>query len=125
MMALHSEESLRSSYTQEGTRIFLVYDAGKTQFRIATRWYWLVSFDSIWDACDAFEAMELAEGDQKVVAQLIKIEIRRVPRHQFVRRGSMGRINYLINSVERRMQGLRPQRCGSKGSVERWIPQGR
>lgn len=26
-----------------------------------------------------------------------------------------------FNSIERRLQGLRPIRCGSKGSVERWI----
>lgn len=119
---MRTEEILRSSYTQEGERFFLVYDPIKAVFRIGTRWQWLVGFESIWDACDAFETLELAEGDQKALAGLIKKEVRRVPRHHFIQRGSMGRINYLINSVERRMQGLRPQRCGSKGAVERWIP---
>lgn len=119
---MRTEEILRSSYTQEGERFFLVYDPIKAVFRIGTRWQWLVGFESIWDACDAFETLELAEGDQKALAGLIKKEVRRVPRHHFIHRGSMGRINYLINSVERRMQGLRPQRCGSKGAVERWIP---
>lgn len=121
-MTTDRSETLRSSYTQDGTKIFLIYAPSITQFRIGTRWYWLVSFCSVWDACDAFEAMELAEGDQQELSRLIKKEIIRVPRHHFVQRGSMGRINYLVNSVERRLQGLRPQRCGRKGGVEQWIP---
>ncbi|HDS1721606.1 hypothetical protein NPS53_08850 [Pseudomonas putida] len=119
---MKSEEILRSSFTQDGIRFFLVFDAEKTTFRIGTRWHWLESFDSVWDACDAFEAMELADGDHIKLGRLIKKEISRVPRIRFVQRGGMGRINYLINSIERRLQGLRPQRCGSKGAVERWIP---
>lgn len=114
-------EILRSAYTQDGSKIFLTYDAYKKQYRIATRWCWIVGFESIWDACDAFEALELIEGEQQAVGRLLKLEIQRVPRHHFVQRSSMGRLNYLINSVERRLQGLRPQRCGSKGSIERWI----
>lgn len=117
-----SEETLRSSYTQDGTRFFLVFDANRATFRIGTRWHWLASFDSVWDACDAFEAMELVDGDLIELGRLIKKEIRRVPRYRFFRPGGMGRINYLVNSVDRRLQGLRPQRCGSKGAVERWIP---
>lgn len=124
-MASTIVEILRSSYMQDGTKIFLVYDAPKHQFRIGTRWCWLAGFSSVWDGCDAFEALELSVGDQQAVARLIKKEIFRVPRHHFIHRGSMGRINYLINSVERRLQGLRPQRCGRKGGVEQWIPRHR
>ncbi|HBP1602199.1 TPA: hypothetical protein L5U90_003302 [Pseudomonas aeruginosa] len=118
-----TQETLRSSYNCDGTRLFLIFDAKARLYRLATRWYWLSSFDSIWDACDAFEALELMEGNEQQLARTLKTEIKRVPRHVFgSARNRMGRINYLINSVERRVQGLRPVRCGSKGSVERWIP---
>lgn len=117
-----TQETLRSSFNCDGTRLFLIFDAHARLYRLATRWYWLSSFNSIWDACDAFEALELMEGNEQQLARTIKAEIKRVPRHVFgSARNRMGRINYLINSVERRVQGLRPVRCGSKGSVERWI----
>lgn len=41
---MRTEEILRSSYTQEGERFFLVYDPSKAVFRIGTRWQWLVGF---------------------------------------------------------------------------------
>jgi hypothetical protein len=121
-------EKLRSSFTAAGTRVFLIYDPAKAQdkpYRLATRWRWLASFEQLQDACDAFEALELSdcEGREHDFSKWAVREIRRVPRHLFgPQRSTMTRINYLINSIERRMQGLRPQRCGSKGSVERWIP---
>lgn len=121
-MAETHNDILRSSYAQDGSKIILMFDAVKSQYRIATRWTWVVGFESIWDACDAFEALELLDDGPQGLGRLLKAEIKRMPRHRFVRRCSMGRINYLINSVERRLQGLRPQRCGSKGGVERWIP---
>lgn len=121
-MAETHHEILRSSYAQDGSKILLMFDAVNNQYRIATRWTWVVGFESIWDACDAFEALELLDDGAQGVGRLLKREIKRVPRHNFVPRCSMGRINYLINSVERRLQGLRPQRCGRKGGVERWIP---
>jgi hypothetical protein len=122
MTSASPQETLRNSFTCEGVRIFLVYDAPKRVYRLATRWYWLVSFESVWDACDAFEALELMEGDERQICRILKSEIKRVPRYVFGKsRYTMGRINYLINSAERRFQGLRPIRCGSKGSVERWV----
>ncbi|WHS57610.1 MULTISPECIES: hypothetical protein [Pseudomonas] len=114
-------EIIRSSFTLSGVRIFLVYDNSRCLFKLATRWYWLSSFDSVWDGCDAFEALELLDGDDRVLGAFIKREIKRVPRYRFANPNSMGRISYLTRSVERRMQGLKPQRCGSKGAVERWI----
>lgn len=117
-----NQEVIRSSFSCEGTRLFLVFDSCTRAYRLATRWQWLAAFDSIWDACDAFEALEMLEGNEKQLAALIKREIKRIPRHEFgLARNTMGRLNYLINSVERRLQGLRPIRSGSKGSVERWI----
>ena len=116
-------ETLRSSYTCGGDRLFLFFDAKARLYRLATRWCWLSSFDSVWDACDAFEALELIEGNEQQIARILKAEIKRVPRYTFgSARSTMGRLNYLINSAERRLQGLRPIRCGSKGSVEHWIP---
>ena len=113
-------ETIRSSFTPDGQRVLLEFDAERKVYRIATRWAWLVSFDNIWDACDAFEAIEMMEGDLRQSAKLAKSEISRVPRHHFVAPHSMGRINYLINSIERRLAGLRPIRTGSHGSVEVW-----
>jgi hypothetical protein len=119
--AMEGEEVLRSSFTAGGTRVFLVYRVDRNEYRLGTRWYWLTSFDNVWDACDAFEALELTDGDEREIARLAKKEIIRVPRTRFAHRASMQRINYLVNSIERRLAGLRPQRCGSKGAVERWI----
>lgn len=115
-------EILRSSFCPDGSRIFLMFDASRNLYLIATRWSWVVRFKSVWDACDAFEALEIVEGELRAVGQWLRREIQRVPRHHFVQSGSMGRLNYLINGVERRLRGLRPQRCGSKSSVEQWIP---
>lgn len=115
-------ETIRSSFTPDGQRVFLLFDVERGIYRIATRWSWLTQFDNIWDACDAFEAVELMEGDLRKVAKLAKSEIARVPRHHFVRAISMSRIVYLVNSIERRLAGLRPIRTGSKGSVEAWVP---
>lgn len=120
-------ETLRSSFTAGGTRIFMIYDPAKGQdkpYRLATRWRWLASFADVWDAGDAFEALELSDcsGKEREFAKWAAREIRRVPRHHFGNgRNTHSRIRYLLNGVERRMQGLRPQRCGSKGSAERWI----
>lgn len=115
-------ETLRSGFTPDGQCVFLFFDAVRNTYRIATRWQWLGRFDSIWDACDAFEAVELMEGDLKKASKLAKIEIKRVPRHVFgSNRSAMTRINYLLNGIERRLAGLRPVICGSKGSVEKWV----
>lgn len=115
-------ETIRSGFTPDGQRVFLEFDQAKNVYRVATRWAWLVGFDNIWDACDAFEAIELMEGDLRKVAKLAKSEVVRVPRHSFVAPQSMARINYLVNSIERRLAGLRPTRTGSNGSVECWVP---
>lgn len=122
MTSTCTQETLRSSFTCEGVRVFLIYDAQTRAYRLATRWYWLASFETVWDACDAFEALQLMEGDDQQICRILKSEIKRVPRYVFgSNRNKMGRINYLINSAERRLRGLRPIRCGSKGSVERWV----
>jgi len=120
-MNMEPTDVLRSSFTCSGTRIMLVYDEVKLQYRLCTRWRWLTQFDNIWDACDAFEALEMSDGQEKDFARWCKREIARVPRTRFVRPSWMGRISYLVSSVERRLVGLRPVRCGSKGSVERWV----
>lgn len=117
-----SAETLRSSFNVDGTRIFLIYDSEKQLYRLATRWYWLTSFETIYQACDAFEALELLSGDEKSLAKWLKVEVLRNPRSRQANPSAMTRINDLISNVERRMSGLRPQICGNKGSVVRWIP---
>ena len=121
-MEKKSESVLRSSFSLDGTRIFLVHVEGcQGAFRLATRWRWLAKFESIHDACDAFEALEMMEGDLARASRAIKAEIRRVPRHSFGRkRASHSRISYLVRCSESRAAGLRLKRCGSKGSVEYW-----
>lgn len=115
-------EVLRSSFTLDGTRVFLIHDAQRVAYHLATRWAWLSSYQKIEDACDAFEALELMEGDEKRITGFLTSEIKRVPRHRFgSARNTMGRINYLINCVEHRLQGHRLVICGSKGAVERWV----
>lgn len=115
-------ETLRTSFMQDGNKIELVFDAERRLYRIGTRWFWLCKFDSVYDACDAFEALELADAPATTgLGKIVRSEIARVPRHHFIRPASMGRITYLLNSIERRLAGLRPQRCGSKGAIERWI----
>lgn len=123
MIKEEQSETLRSSFSLSGLRIFLEYDTNRNEFRIATRWRWLGKFANVYDACDAFEALEMIEGDEIRAAKFIKKEIARVPRHRFGNASAdMRRINYLINCVERRLAGLRPIRTGSKGAVECWIP---
>ena len=114
------ETVLRSSFSLDGTRIFLVHIEG-SGFRIGTRWRWLAKFDLIFDACDAFEALEMMEGDLARAGAALKAEIRRVPRHTFGRkRSTHSRISYLVRCSESRAAGMRLKRCGSKGSVEYW-----
>jgi hypothetical protein len=120
---MQTQETLRSSFTCDGVRIFLIHDAPTKTFRIGTRWYWLNSFESVWDACDAFEALQLMEGDEKLILRALKTEIMRNPRTRYsFHRIGMERVNYLISCAEKRLQGLRPVSCGSKGSVIRWVP---
>lgn len=116
-------EILRSSFMLDGTRIYLIFDAEKQTYRLATRWYWLASFGDVYAACDAFEALEMIDSQaHREISKFLKVENYRVPRCEFGQaRNTHSRIMYLVNCVERRLAGLRPQRCGSKGSVERWI----
>lgn len=116
-----SQETLRSGFSPDGQRIYLVFSNGK--YRLCTRWVWLSDFDTLADAADLFEALEFTEGDLKKAAKIGKAEIRRVPRRVFGEsRNSMSRICYLFNAIDRRLSGLRPVRCGSHGSVEKWVP---
>lgn len=116
-----AQETLRSSFNVDGTRIFLIFDDEKKLYRLATRWYWLTSFEKIHDACDGFEALELLSGDEKQLAKWLKSEIARTPRSRVAKPNAMSRIVGLMDDVEKRMLGLRPQVCGSKGSVINWV----
>lgn len=123
-MGQEQTETLRSSFMLDGARIFLVHDEARRSFRIGTRWYWLLEFDNVWDACDAFEALEMSEpSDHKELARWMRVEIQRNPRSRSSRRGrSHGRIVDLVLSIERRLSGLRPVTCGRKSSLTKWVP---
>ena len=117
-------EVLRGSFMQDGNKIELVFNADdRRPYRIGTRWIWLCSFESILDACDAFEVLELTSAPPTpTLGRAIRSEIVRTPRVLSSRRPAAGRVVYLLDSVEKRLSGLRPTRCGSKGAVERWVP---
>ena len=114
-------EILRSSFTADGQRLFLEFDG--EHYRVGTRWTWLIKFPCVWDACDAFEVIELMQGDLSQVAKQLKVEIVRVPRWQLgAKRNSPSRIWNLLSCVEKRLSGLRPVSCGSKSSLIAWKP---
>lgn len=57
------------------------------------------------------------DGNEKLILRALKIEIKRNPRARCgFHRNGMNRINYLISCAEKRLKGLRPLSCGSKGS---------
>lgn len=95
-----STETLRSSWTLDGTRIFLQFDPVRGLYRLATRWYWLTSFTQINDACEAFEALEMSEGDHCVVAKRLKhaTRLKRSPAAT-----AMSRIHQLLSYVEQHL----------------------
>lgn len=95
-------ETLRSSVTLQGDRLFLIYDPMRNLYRVATRWSWLTSFSHIDDACDAFETLELVNGDIHQAASLAKAEISRRTRVATSNRGSsaMKRTWLLVDCIE-------------------------
>lgn len=114
-------ETLRSGWTLDGLRIFLQHDPERGCYRLATRWRWLARFESIEAACDAFEVMELSEGEPVALASHIKTEIHRNPRSRSA--GSAhARLVHIAECAERRQRGLVPRPCGRKGAVVRWVP---
>lgn len=118
-------EILRSSFTVEGEKIFLEYDPVKAVYRLSTRWHWLTIFDNIYDACEAFEALEYSEDEPRKFAKACKLEITRVPRFTVYKRNFHSRIYNLVQCTERRLAGYRPRACGAKHSIVEWIRSGR
>jgi len=116
------DEILRSSYTLDGQRVFLIYYARLQVYRLALRWRWLGSFQTLADACEGFEALEMSEGDPVALVVAIKKEITRQPRYLAANGGRrMARIHSLLDAAERRIAGQRPVSTGRKGSVVRWV----
>ncbi len=113
---------LRSGFTLDGQRIFLEYVQNKETYRLGTRWVYLLNFDRIEDACDAFEVLEFLEGEPKELAKHIKTEIKRTPRHRVAQQATaMARVVHLVRNVEFRLAGKRPVMSGSKCSVVSWV----
>lgn len=110
--------TIRSSFTPDGQRVTLEeVDGG---FRVSTRWNWVTPTIARYeDAAEAFDVIEFCEGDLRKVAREVLHEMRRVPRA--ARTGSpMQQIMMLLTNAEKRISGLRPRICGSKGSVVVW-----
>ena len=109
--------TIRSGVTPDGQRVFI--EQHSKQFRIGTRWAWLAKFDCIKDAVQAFEVIEFCEGDLCVCMKAIKAEMRRTNASRVAGK-AMAYTWYLLDCVERRLIGLRPVLCGSKGSIVEW-----
>lgn len=115
-----SNEILRSSWALDGVRIFLEFNTAQQKYVVATRWVILASFSKIHDAIVLFEAVEMGEETTKVFAKAIMREMVRTPSYRLV--GSAhARIISILDGAEKRMLGLRPVSCGSKGGVIKWI----
>lgn len=114
-----NNEILRSSWALDGTRIFLEFDSEKQKYMVVTRWVVLASFDNVHDAIEAFEVVEMSDDATKGFAQAAKLEMKRTPRHQFLGSGH-ARIIFILGGAAKRMNGLRPVSCGSKGSITKW-----
>jgi len=80
MPSTSAHETLRCSFTLQGDRLFLIYDAMRQLYRLATRWCWLTSFAKIEDAGIAFDALELVDGNIHQAARLAKKEIKLMAR---------------------------------------------
>lgn len=113
-------EVLRSGFTPDGQRVFLLFDQKRVTYRIATRWVWLGEFACLADAMDVFEVVEFAEGDLRQFARAAKKEARRVPVSRMASRSPISRTWFLLDCAQKRVSGLRPTYCGAKGSVIHW-----
>lgn len=101
MPSTSTHETLRSSFTLHGDRLFLIYDAMRQLYRLATRWCWLTSFANIEDAGIAFDALELVDGNIHQAARLAKKEIKLLTRdtasHTYTAMASVWR---LVDRIE-------------------------
>ena len=109
--------TIRSTFAQDGQRLFL--DECASGFQLQTRWYRIGRpINNIHDAIDAFEALELMDGDLRHVFRAgIAPEMARLPRS----RCTGCRVWMLVAGAEKRLAGLRPQPCGSKQSLVKWV----
>ncbi|QYH28470.1 hypothetical protein [Aeromonas salmonicida] len=115
------QEVIRSSYLDGGDRLYLIYDEAKGVYRVGTRWVWLGKYRDIWDACDAFDVIELLGVVDSLTAAQLKREIKRQPRSRAAVRKGMARIDGLLEAVQKRLSGLIPRAGGSKASLTVWV----
>jgi hypothetical protein len=114
-------EVIKSSFTLDGQKIFLIFIPETNSFRIGTRWAWLISFETIQSVSDAFEALELLDvEDLKTASAWIKKEMIRVPRTKVFQASAMSYVSELVSNCEKRLSGLAPFYSGSHQSVIRW-----
>lgn len=115
------QEVIRSSYLDGGDRLYLIYDEAKGVYRVGTRWVWLGKYRDIWDACDAFDVIELLGVVDSLTAAQVKREIKRQPRSRAAVRKGMARIDGLLEAVQKRLSGLISRAGGSKASLTAWV----
>ena len=121
-MKNHLDECLRSGWTMDGQRVFVSFNPARQKYVLHTRWVNLAKFNHVYDAIDAFEAMELLDCQNlQTTIGFLKKEIERTPRYKSAQPNTQARIFYLVNCVENRQDGKQLKIVGSKGSVEQWV----
>lgn len=98
-------ETLRSSWTLDGIRIFLVHDPKTSRFKVGTRWYWLGTFAKVDDGCAAFEALEMIEPcDHSLLRKFLTKETMKSTIVSAKPGKGSRKISDLIDRIERKMQ---------------------
>lgn len=110
--------TIRSGFSIAGVR--LVCDEVGNQFLVQSRWQRFHKTDDIHEALAVFEGLCLEEHPTKKHTKRLVTEARRNIRTRFA--SNAGWERRVIECARRRSEGLVPVICGSKGSVEKWVP---
>jgi hypothetical protein len=113
-------ETIRSSWSIEGEPMFCEYNEAKKQFEVSSRWLNFFKTPDIYVALVIFDGLCMEDYPTKEHTKRLVHEARRNKRQRFS--SNMGWHSRVIECALRRAEGLVPRICGSKGSVEKWIP---
>lgn len=110
--------TIRSGFSLEGVR--LTCDQIGDVFVVQSRWQRFHKTPDIHEALVVFEGLCLEELPGRDHTKRLVHEARRNKRSQFTCPAAWER--RVIECARRRAEGLAPIICGSKGSVEKWLP---
>ena len=109
-------EILRTSRTIDGQ--FISIEFSNDVYTVGTRWCILSKHTKIQEAIGFFEVLEFCEGDLPRLIPTLRKEMKRA-RGKIIG-GAMSLTWHVLDCMEKRVQGLHPYYCGSKGSVIVW-----